>query len=46
MKAGYLNNREAEANTFIRDDLILDEMRTDCPEKLPEVPFDKDYLYP
>lgn len=38
LKSDYLNIRDKEANPFITDDLILDEMRDDCITGLPEPP--------
>ncbi|KRX01261.1 hypothetical protein PPERSA_11708 [Pseudocohnilembus persalinus] len=45
LKSDYLNKRDEEAGAFIWDDLILDEMREDCPEELPSPPsFDEEPL--
>lgn len=38
LKSDYLNKRDEEASPFLWDDLILDEMRNDCPETLPSPP--------
>lgn len=45
LKSDYLTSREAEANSFLNEKVLASEIRTDCPEVLPDVPFKKDYLY-
>lgn len=44
LKADYANPRVATTKNFLTETggIILDEMRTDCPETLPKVPaFDE-----
>jgi hypothetical protein len=37
LSSPFLNFRDADANVFLSEDILLDEMRTDCPKTLPEV---------
>jgi hypothetical protein len=37
LSAPFLNERDANANIFLYEDLLLDQIRTDCPLTLPEV---------
>jgi hypothetical protein len=37
LSSPFLNPRDANANVFLYEDILLDEMRTDCPKTLPDV---------
>lgn len=38
LKSDYLTLRDKNANKFISEDELLDEIRTDCPMTLPNPP--------
>jgi hypothetical protein len=37
LSAPFLNERDANANVFLYEENLLNEMRADCPLTLPEV---------